>query len=89
MPFEDFQQEVSPWLARDMEEFADVEPMRENLGCWHISFPARVDQIVVAAAAAVRCMEEWAADGFTKTGLHVFEQDYDGIRRVQSPGGEL
>jgi hypothetical protein len=89
MPFEDFQQRIAPWLERDLADFAGVEPHRESAGCWHISFPARIDHITMAAAAAVRCLDDWAENGFASCGLHVFEQDNDGIRRVDFSSGAL
>jgi hypothetical protein len=84
-PFSDFQTAVAPWLAKDMEDFAHVEPERESAGCWHISFPARVDEIAVAASMAVRTLDNWGREGFADSGLHVFEQGLHGVVKVH-PG---
>ncbi len=77
-----FRQEILPWLEQDLQDADKQEPPRENVGCWHISFPARIDHIVIAAAMAIRCLEDWALKGFVQQGLRVFEQGSKGIIEV-------
>lgn len=88
-PFDDFQSSVAPWLRQDLEDFGHLELGRESAGCWHISFPARVDQIVIAAATAVRCLDEWANADFTRGGLRVFEQGPNGVVEVSAPANSI
>ena len=85
MPAADFREKVLPWLEKDIEDFGAVEPGRESVGCWHISYPARVDQIVMAAVMAVRCLDEWAKRDFAGAGLRVFEQGPNGVTEVTEP----
>jgi hypothetical protein len=81
-PFQQFREQISSWLERDVKEFGASSPRRESVGCWHISYPGRVDQIVMASAVAARCLDEWANGGFQLGGLHVYEQSSSGINEV-------
>jgi len=49
-----FRAEIRPWLARDRQEMQRDGFPREGIGCWHPVFPARADDIWLAATASVR-----------------------------------
>jgi hypothetical protein len=59
-PIERCRDEISPWLVRDQEQFAEVEFPWEGVGCWHPVFPATPDQVWAYAAAAVRHLDSVA-----------------------------
>ena len=57
-----------------MEENAGVRLPREGIGCWHPLFPARIDDVWLMAAAAIKRLEETLAAPPTEPVLVVFEQ---------------
>lgn len=88
-PVEDFHSKIQLWLQRDHEDAKDLpQPTTEGIGCWSPVFPARLDDIYLLAAAAVKWIEEVAARPSLEPTLAVFEKDsgpsqFIGLRRVQ------
>ncbi len=50
-PLDDFQQQIQPWLTKDLEDFSGEELLQPEIGCWHPAFPARIDDIWMLASA--------------------------------------
>jgi hypothetical protein len=79
-PLQPYQQALSPWLEKDINEWGDQELPREGVGCWHPVFPARADDIWLMAANAVKEMEGYLKYETKTSILTVYEQTYkDGI----------
>jgi hypothetical protein len=76
-----------PRREREGGEYSGEEPPRPGIGCWHPVFPARADDIWLAAAILVKYLDRILASGAAGPTLAVFEQSEDpdspGIRRVQ------
>lgn len=82
-----FQRKIGPWLERERDEAAGEELPREGIGCWHPVFPARVDDIWMLAAVAVKQIEAVMASSGRSPELVVFEQAADetgfiGVKRI-------
>jgi hypothetical protein len=77
-PIEEFQNQMLPWSTRDLTDFSGEELVQAGVGCWHPAFPARVDDIWMLAAAAVRRVEEAVVSLEQQPRLVVFEQVVDG-----------
>ncbi|UNL87444.1 ThiF family adenylyltransferase [Priestia koreensis] len=56
-PNQTFKKLVLPWLIKEQTYYQDYSLPREGLGCWHPLFPARVDDIWMMAATAVKNLE--------------------------------
>lgn len=85
-PVDDFRTRFTTWAERDARDFTGEELVQGAAGCWHPSFPARVDEVWMLSAAAVRRLEEAVVGAETEPQLTVFEQVsetcFQGIRRV-------
>lgn len=85
-PLDDFLTRFAAWAKRDAQDFAGEELVLGGAGCWHPSFPARVDDVWMLSAAAVRRLEEAVFAAETEPKLTVFEQvleeGFRGLRRV-------
>jgi hypothetical protein len=62
---------------------------REGAGCWHPLFPARIDDLWLMAAAAVKVLESTVTEPPTEPLLAIFERFeedgvFAGIRRADS-----
>ena len=55
--FEQYWDEVTPWLRKEVEEHQGVDIPWEGTGCWHPLFPARVDDIWTMAGAGIKVIE--------------------------------
>ncbi len=77
-PIAEFQSQMPPCSKKDLDEFSGEELVQAGVGCWHPAFPARVDDIWMLAAAAVRRMEEAVVAKENQPRLVVFEQIDDG-----------
>ena len=72
-PVDDFLGDVEPWLARERADWSAAGETLEGAGCWSPLFPARSDDVWLAAVATVKHLER-AMDGEPRSGLHVLEQ---------------
>jgi hypothetical protein len=83
-PNKQFRHMLSDWLNVERQEFSGADVAREQLGCWNPVFPARHDEVVQLAAAAVQWLASTGAD--STASLTVFERGFDGsIRRNPDP----
>ena len=81
---------MQPWLHMQIGEAEGIDVPREGIGCWHSVFPARVDDVWLLGAAAVKWIERRMQDPPVDPELVVFEQTRDidgfaGIRRRTGP----
>jgi ThiF family len=86
-PMQGFTAAIQPWLAREEAERGDFEWPREAPGCWSPVFPARIDDVWMLAAIAVKQLAAALESSFVTTGLTVFEQItengmFAGVRRL-------
>lgn len=51
-----FWKQAASWLQKEHEELRRTTLPREGLGCWHPVFPARADDVALAAAIAVKAL---------------------------------
>ena len=88
-PFEEFEGAVRPWLAAERSRWTAAGETLEGAGCWSPLFPARSDDVWLAAVATVKYLER-ASGGMIPDGLRVLEQRSDeglaGYQRVELEG---
>ena len=78
--FNSFFKLISPYIQRERELFDDYSLPRNGIGCWHPTFPARSDDVWLAAATAVKAIENYIITESKKTLSIVYEQrENDGI----------
>lgn len=73
-PFKDFIQQVRPWLDMERSKWSEAGETLEGAGCWSPLFPARCDDIWMAAIATVKHLEKVVSDGSSENGLLVLKQ---------------
>ncbi|HQY68350.1 MAG TPA: ThiF family adenylyltransferase [Pyrinomonadaceae bacterium] len=77
-PFEEYRNEIIPWMNTDAAENADVIPPREGVGCWHPVFPARADDIWMWGSIAIKVLLQ-SLDGSSRAfRVHEYASDGDG-----------
>lgn len=88
-PSESFRRSLSPWLVKEREEYGDKPMPWSGIGCWHPVFPARVNDVWMFAAVAVKCLNTLLESTSIQEKMMVFEQEvsaendwFQGIRRV-------
>jgi hypothetical protein len=86
-PLNDFQKQFAPWAQKDAGEFSSAELLSSGIGCWHPAFPARIDDVWMMAAVAVRRLEEAVRAEEAASILVTFEQvvedgGFQGVRRM-------
>lgn len=85
-PQEDFKKRLDPFLREERQRWAEGGETFEGVGCWSPLFPARFDDILLAAASCVKVIEEIADETTVEAKLVVFEQILDagfiGLRRM-------
>lgn len=88
-PFEEFEVEVEPWLAKERVQWTKEGETLEGAGCWSPLFPARYDDLWLAAVTIVKYLESDMAEKCSD-GLSVFERRFDegmaGYRVIESAG---
>ncbi|MGF7230307.1 HesA/MoeB/ThiF family protein [Arachidicoccus sp.] len=72
----EFTQALAPWLKKDEIENPDPQFPREGIGCWHPIFPARIDDIWLLLATAVKRIEKFL-EASTVREFVVIEQEKD------------
>ena len=72
--FNSFYKLISPYIQRERELFDDYSLPRNGIGCWHPTFPARSDDVWLAAATAVKAIENYVITKSEKTLSIVYEQ---------------
>ena len=69
-----FAADVAPWLQGEAATWANGEELLEGAGCWSPLFPARYDDVVLAAAVCVKELETLAAKRPKEPRFRVFAQ---------------
>lgn len=78
--FNSFYKLISPYIQSERDLFDDYNLPRNGIGCWHPTFPARSDDVWLAAATAVKVIENYIITKPEKTLSIVYEQrENDGI----------
>lgn len=65
---------LAPWLADEAAAWSADEEVLEGAGCWSPLFPARYDDVVIAAAMAMKELEHLVAERCADPRFRVFEQ---------------
>jgi hypothetical protein len=73
-PHGDFDRSVRPWLEHESKAWAGNDEVLEGAGCWSPLFPARHDDVVLAAAVCVKELETLVARRPTAPHFRVFAQ---------------
>ena len=73
-PQDDFAGRVRPWIDYEARAWADNDEVLEGVGCWHPLFPARYDDVVLAAAVCVKELESLVAKRSAEPRFRVFSQ---------------
>jgi len=88
-----FAADVAPWLQDEAATWADGEELLEGAGCWSPLFPARHDDVVMAAAVCVKEIEALASLRPREPRFRVFEKQesadgfhgFSALRKPASP----
>lgn len=85
-PFDDFSEAMKPWLSAERSKWSTAGETLEGAGCWSPLFPARTDDVWLAAVATVKYLERLAL-GTWGNELQVLEQwldeDITGYRMLE------
>jgi hypothetical protein len=73
-PHDEFARAVRPWLVHEANMWADSDEVFEGAGCWSPLFPARYDDVVLAAATCVKELETLVATRLSTCRFRVFAQ---------------
>lgn len=92
-PMDEFVKEVAPWVRKEAAEWAGEGELLEGAGCWSPLFPARCDDVVLAAAVCVKELEAMLTAKSRAPGLRVYQSTRDdesglGLALVSSPRAE-
>jgi hypothetical protein len=91
-PVKEMRLSLSPWLQIERETIQASPFPREHTGCWHAVFPARADDLLVAAAAAIKIVEASMSLRAGESELVVLKKISEnfstGYRPADSPGNE-
>jgi hypothetical protein len=86
-PTEAFWELAGGWIRREHAELRSQSLPREGIGCWHPVFPARADDVFLAASVAVKSLEQAAAASpaarFEVYAREEEEADFRGVKRVE------
>ncbi len=80
---------MEPWRESEEKAWASHPEILEGAGCWSPLFPARFDDVTMAAAAAVKIIERASGTRGIRSELVVYEQAwgdgvFEGFKRVGS-----
>lgn len=73
-PHSDFATSVRPWIEHESKAWGDSDEVLEGAGCWSPLFPARYDDVVLAAAVCVKELETLVGKRPTEPRFRVFAQ---------------
>ncbi|MPM67622.1 hypothetical protein SDC9_114546 [bioreactor metagenome] len=89
-PLQLFQSSLEPYLRRERAAWVDGGETIEGAGCWSPLFPARMDDLLLAASSTIKVLEELVEKFEIGTSLIIFKQIYEdnfqGLKRVNVPG---
>lgn len=77
-----FKINFAPWLQQEFDSSEQADFPREGLGCWHPLFPARVDDVFMMGAAAVKLIEK-VLDNSLQENFYTIEQVFDATHGFQ------
>lgn len=72
--FDEFYRFISQYIMTDLKEVDENKLPRDGIGCWHPTFPARSDDIWMAASIAVKNIEKFISMGDSKQISLIYEQ---------------
>lgn len=72
--FDKFYQFILPYTKADLRDVDENSLPRDGIGCWHPTFPARSDDICMAASVAVKNIEKYISKNQTKQISLIFKQ---------------
>ena len=72
--FVSFYELIKPYIHMDKEKYDKSEFPRDGTGCWHPTFPARSDDVWMAASTATKLIEKFVTDDSSTKISMVFEQ---------------
>lgn len=72
--FDEFYQFILPYTEADLREMDEISLPRDGIGCWHPTFPARSDDVWMAASIAVKNIEKYICEGQTKLVSLIYAQ---------------
>lgn len=72
--FDNFYEFILPYTKDDLRDINESTLPRDGIGCWHPTFPARSDDIWMAAAVSVKNIEKYINTGQSKQISLVYEQ---------------
>ena len=85
-PLEEFDSAIKPWLIQEQIQWTSTGETLEGPGCWSPLFPARCDDVWLAAVATVKHLEAFVSSK-ASDGLKVLEQyadrDFIGYKSVE------
>lgn len=73
-PQQEFLASVRPWLEHEAKAWANTEELLEGAGCWSPLFPARYDDVVLAATTCVKELETLVSKKPLSPRFRVFAQ---------------
>jgi hypothetical protein len=73
-PHDDFVRSIRPWLEHETRTWAASTEVFEGAGCWSPLFPARCDDVALAAAVCIKQLEALVAGPPPESRLRVFAQ---------------
>ena len=76
-PGGEFTERLQPWLRLEREDYDPYELPRDGPGCWHPRHPARIDDVWMMTAAAVKLIERAIGNPPTVSTFTVLEQQED------------
>lgn len=72
-----FDSQIQPWLSEESATWAEQDEILEGAGCWSPLFPARYDDVLLAAAVCVKVFEGLVEKPPSEPILQIFEQRAD------------
>ncbi|NNB92820.1 hypothetical protein HJC10_42040 [Corallococcus exiguus] len=89
-PVKSFWAQCGEWIREDYKELLRTDLPREGVGCWHPVFPARADDVMLAAALTVKALVRSAklrpmtrVETYSREGT---DDDFQGVRRGDGTG---
>ena len=73
-PVRDFDHQVGPWLSDESASWVEHGELLEGVGCWSPLFPARYDDIMLAASVVVKELTRMRRTQPEQPTLGVFQQ---------------
>lgn len=74
-PYDSFSESIAPWLEKEKKEWSHAGELLEGVGCWSPLFPARCDDVWMAAVATVKLLERFVGKRILMGTLYVLEQE--------------